>query len=169
MQVMFRPRAASPLRFVFRDCNAWNTAGTTLREWRSSLRAWGMQWCARRPEGSPISSKAWNVTRCRPRRPPSDTRRATNGAPSDVNAHHHPPPRTLVVAISQSGETMDTLMALRHEREQGSMVLSICNTQVASIPRESDAVRSSTRSRACRPRSNGCSTRRQARPDSAGR
>ena len=32
---------------------------------------------------------------------------------------------------------MDTLMALRHAREQGSMVLSICNTQVASIPRES--------------------------------
>lgn len=93
---------------------------------------------------------------------------ATNGAPSDVNAHPHPP-RTLVVAISQSGETMDTLMALRHVCEQGSMVLSICNTQVASIPRESDAVRSSTRSRACRPRSNGCSTRRQARPDSAGR
>lgn len=55
---------------------------------------------------------------------------------------------------------MDTLMALRHAREQGSMVLSICNTQVASIPCESDAVRSSTRSRACRPRSNGCSTRR---------
>lgn len=42
---------------------------------------------------------------------------------------------------------MDTLMALRHVCEQGSMVLSICNTQVASIPRESDAVRSSTRSR----------------------
>lgn len=35
------------------------------------------------------------------------------------------------------------------------MVLSICNTQVASIPRESDAIRSSTHSRACRPRSNG--------------
>lgn len=49
-------------------------------------------------------------------------------------------PRTLVVAISQSGETMDTLMALRHAREQGSKVLSICNTQGASIPRESDAV-----------------------------
>ena len=38
-------------------------------------------------------------------------------------------PRTLVVAISQSGETMDTLMALRHAREQGSKVLAICNTQ----------------------------------------
>ena len=48
-------------------------------------------------------------------------------------------PRTLVVAISQSGETMDTLMALRHAREQGSKVLA-CNTQGASIPRESDAV-----------------------------
>ncbi|MFZ1362875.1 MAG: glutamine--fructose-6-phosphate transaminase (isomerizing) [Candidatus Nanopelagicales bacterium] len=47
---------------------------------------------------------------------------------------------TLVIAISQSGETMDTLMAMRHAREQGTKVLSICNTQGATIPRESDAV-----------------------------
>jgi glucosamine--fructose-6-phosphate aminotransferase (isomerizing) len=49
-------------------------------------------------------------------------------------------PRTLVVAISQSGETMDTIMALRYAREQGSKVLAICNTQGSTIPRESDAV-----------------------------
>ncbi|MFJ9582814.1 glutamine--fructose-6-phosphate transaminase (isomerizing) [Streptomyces acidicola] len=49
-------------------------------------------------------------------------------------------PRTLVIAISQSGETMDTLMALRHAREQGSKVLAICNTNGSTIPRESDAV-----------------------------
>ncbi|MFB8246764.1 glutamine--fructose-6-phosphate transaminase (isomerizing) [Streptomyces sp. NPDC055952] len=48
--------------------------------------------------------------------------------------------QTLVVAISQSGETMDTLMALRHAREQGSKVLAICNTNGSTIPRESDAV-----------------------------
>jgi glucosamine--fructose-6-phosphate aminotransferase (isomerizing) len=48
--------------------------------------------------------------------------------------------RTLVVAISQSGETMDTLMAVRHAREQGSRVLAIVNTHGSSIPRESDAV-----------------------------
>ena len=48
-------------------------------------------------------------------------------------------PRTLVIAISQSGETMDTLMALRHARQQGARVLAICNTQGATIPRESDA------------------------------
>ncbi|WP_166845701.1 glutamine--fructose-6-phosphate transaminase (isomerizing) [Isoptericola sp. BMS4] len=48
--------------------------------------------------------------------------------------------RTLVVAISQSGETMDTLMAVRHAREQGAKVLSIVNTHGSSIPRESDAV-----------------------------
>lgn len=47
---------------------------------------------------------------------------------------------TLVIAISQSGETMDTLMAMRHAREQGTKVLSICNTQGATIPRQSDAV-----------------------------
>ncbi|MDF9815073.1 glutamine--fructose-6-phosphate transaminase (isomerizing) [Streptomyces sp. SPB162] len=48
--------------------------------------------------------------------------------------------RTLVVAISQSGETMDTLMALRHARDQGAKVLAICNTNGSTIPRESDAV-----------------------------
>ncbi|HEX6919943.1 MAG TPA: glutamine--fructose-6-phosphate transaminase (isomerizing) [Actinomycetes bacterium] len=48
--------------------------------------------------------------------------------------------QTLVVAISQSGETMDTLMALRHAREQRARVLAICNTNGSTIPRESDAV-----------------------------
>ncbi|TQK77093.1 glutamine--fructose-6-phosphate transaminase (isomerizing) [Rarobacter incanus] len=48
--------------------------------------------------------------------------------------------KTLVVAISQSGETMDTLMAVRHAREQGAKVLSIVNTHGSTIPRESDAV-----------------------------
>src|SRR5699024_12673517 len=47
---------------------------------------------------------------------------------------------TLVVAISQSGETMDTLMAIRYAREQRAQVLSICNTNGSTIPRESDAV-----------------------------
>jgi glutamine---fructose-6-phosphate transaminase (isomerizing) len=47
---------------------------------------------------------------------------------------------TLVVAISQSGETADTLMAIRHARGQRSKVLAICNTNGATIPRESDAV-----------------------------
>lgn len=47
--------------------------------------------------------------------------------------------KTLVVALSQSGETMDTIMAIRHAREQGAKVISICNTQGSSIPRESDA------------------------------
>jgi glucosamine--fructose-6-phosphate aminotransferase (isomerizing) len=49
-------------------------------------------------------------------------------------------PTTLVVAISQSGETMDTLMAMRYAREQGAKVLSICNSNGSTIPRESDAV-----------------------------
>ena len=48
--------------------------------------------------------------------------------------------QTLVIAISQSGETMDTLMALRYAREQGARVLAICNTVGSTIPRESDAV-----------------------------
>ncbi|GAA2072284.1 glutamine--fructose-6-phosphate transaminase (isomerizing) [Aeromicrobium halocynthiae] len=47
---------------------------------------------------------------------------------------------TLVVTISQSGETMDTLMAIRYARQQRARVLSICNTNGSTIPRESDAV-----------------------------
>ncbi|MGB3377059.1 MAG: glutamine--fructose-6-phosphate transaminase (isomerizing) [Microbacterium sp.] len=47
---------------------------------------------------------------------------------------------TLVVSISQSGETMDTLMAVKYAHERGARTLSICNTQGATIPRESDAV-----------------------------
>ena len=49
-------------------------------------------------------------------------------------------PNTLIVAISQSGETMDTLMATRYAKEQGAKVMAICNTQGATLARESDAV-----------------------------
>ncbi len=49
-------------------------------------------------------------------------------------------PSTSWVAISQSGETADTLQAIRHAREQRSKVLSICNTNGSTIPRESDGV-----------------------------
>ena len=48
--------------------------------------------------------------------------------------------RTLVVSISQSGETMDTLMAVKHARELGALTVSVCNTHGSTIPRESDAV-----------------------------
>ena len=47
---------------------------------------------------------------------------------------------TLVVAISQSGETADTLEAVRHAKQQKAKVLAICNTNGSQIPRECDAV-----------------------------
>jgi len=47
---------------------------------------------------------------------------------------------TLVIAISQSGETLDTLISVRHAREQRCRVLAVCNVKGSSIPRESDAV-----------------------------
>lgn len=47
---------------------------------------------------------------------------------------------TLVIAISQSGETMDLLMAVRHAKAAGARVLAVCNTNSSTIPRESDAV-----------------------------
>ncbi|MEO9138940.1 MAG: glutamine--fructose-6-phosphate transaminase (isomerizing) [Jatrophihabitans sp.] len=48
--------------------------------------------------------------------------------------------QTLVVPISQSGETADTLEAVRHASDQRAKILAICNTNGAQIPRESDAV-----------------------------
>ncbi|MDH2455624.1 glutamine--fructose-6-phosphate transaminase (isomerizing) [Corynebacterium bovis] len=48
--------------------------------------------------------------------------------------------QTLVVAVSQSGETADTLEAVRHAKSQGARVLAVCNTNGSQIPRESDAV-----------------------------
>jgi glutamine---fructose-6-phosphate transaminase (isomerizing) len=47
---------------------------------------------------------------------------------------------TLVIAISQSGETADTLAAVRYARRQRARVLTVSNTVGSSIPRESDAV-----------------------------
>ena len=69
------------------------------------------------------------------------------GVPVDVDLAHEfryrDPvlgPNTLVASISQSGETMDTLMAVKYASERGARTLSICNTQGATIARESDAV-----------------------------
>jgi len=47
--------------------------------------------------------------------------------------------RTLVVAVSQSGETIDTLMALRHARERGAQVIALVNNEQSAIDREADA------------------------------
>lgn len=47
--------------------------------------------------------------------------------------------RTMVISVSQSGETMDTLMAVKYAIEQKATTVSVCNTQSATIPRESDA------------------------------
>ena len=47
--------------------------------------------------------------------------------------------RTLVISVSQSGETMDTLMAVKYAKDRGTLNISVCNTQSATIPRESDA------------------------------
>ncbi|WP_084127879.1 glutamine--fructose-6-phosphate transaminase (isomerizing) [Demequina sp. NBRC 110055] len=48
--------------------------------------------------------------------------------------------KTLVVAVSQSGETMDTIMAVRHAQQQGATVIGIVNAQGSTIAREADAV-----------------------------
>jgi len=46
------------------------------------------------------------------------------------------PAKTLVVTISQSGETADTLAAIRLAKEKGAMTLSICNVRASTIDRE---------------------------------
>jgi glucosamine--fructose-6-phosphate aminotransferase (isomerizing) len=46
--------------------------------------------------------------------------------------------RTLLIVISQSGETADTIAALREAKERGAKILAICNVQGSMITRESD-------------------------------
>lgn len=48
--------------------------------------------------------------------------------------------RSLVIAVSQSGETMDTLESLKYAKSKGCQTFSICNVHHSSIPRESHAV-----------------------------
>ena len=48
--------------------------------------------------------------------------------------------KTLVVAISQSGETADTLAAIREAKSRGARIISICNVVGSSLTRESDGV-----------------------------
>jgi glucosamine--fructose-6-phosphate aminotransferase (isomerizing) len=49
-------------------------------------------------------------------------------------------PETLTVAVSQSGETIDTLEAARHAKAQGSQVIAVTNTVGSSLAREADGV-----------------------------
>ena len=49
-------------------------------------------------------------------------------------------PDTLTLAVSQSGETIDTLEAARHARRQGSPLLAVTNTVGSSLAREADGV-----------------------------
>jgi glutamine---fructose-6-phosphate transaminase (isomerizing) len=49
-------------------------------------------------------------------------------------------PDTLTLAVSQSGETIDTLEAARHARRQGSQVVAVTNTVGSSLAREADGV-----------------------------
>lgn len=48
-------------------------------------------------------------------------------------------PRDIVMAISQSGETADTLAAIKLAREKGAFVYGVCNVISSSIARESDS------------------------------
>ncbi len=48
-------------------------------------------------------------------------------------------PRTLIIAVSQSGETIDTLMAVRRAKEKGAKVIAVVNSINSAIERESDA------------------------------
>ena len=56
---------------------------------------------------------------------------------------YSPPPldgKTLVIAVTQSGETADTIAPTRHAREQGSPIVAVTNTVGSAITREADAV-----------------------------
>lgn len=48
--------------------------------------------------------------------------------------------KTLIVAISQSGETADTLAAVREAKSKGAKIISVCNVLGSSLARESDGI-----------------------------
>lgn len=48
--------------------------------------------------------------------------------------------KTLIIAVSQSGETADTLAAVKEAKRKGAKVISICNVIGSSLTRESDGV-----------------------------
>jgi len=56
--------------------------------------------------------------------------------------YRHPilSPNTLLICVSQSGETADTLAALREAKARGVKTLSICNVRESTLARESDVV-----------------------------
>jgi glucosamine--fructose-6-phosphate aminotransferase (isomerizing) len=69
------------------------------------------------------------------------------GVPARANVgsefRYSPPPldaRTLVIAVTQSGETADTIAPTRFARERGCTVVAVTNTVGSAITRESDAV-----------------------------
>ena len=93
--------------------------------------------CSWWPAAPPITPGCWPST-------PSSTGRGcpsrSSSPANSVTATRFWISHTLVVAISQSGETADTLEAVRHAKEQKAKVLAICNTNGSQIPRECDAV-----------------------------
>ncbi len=69
------------------------------------------------------------------------------GLPARANIgsefRYSPPPldaKTLVIAVTQSGETADTIAPTRHAREQGCPIVAVTNTVGSAITREADAV-----------------------------
>ena len=124
----------SPTRFAAGSARTPGSSSTR----RTSTRAY----CARSTRSSssraaPPPTRAWSPStrsstgRGCPSRSSSPASSATATRSSDRTR--------LVIAISQSGETMDTLMALRHAKAQGARTLAICNTVGSTIPREADA------------------------------
>jgi glucosamine--fructose-6-phosphate aminotransferase (isomerizing) len=61
------------------------------------------------------------------------------GMASELRYGDHPfGPRVLTIAVSQSGETADTLAAVRNAREAGSKVLAVTNVKGSTLAREAD-------------------------------
>ncbi len=72
---------------------------------------------------------------------------AISGLPCEVDVSSEfryrsfvPPGDTLLISITQSGETIDTLMGLRRGKGNGLKTISICNVLGSTVARESDAV-----------------------------
>src|SRR5207247_1571023 len=139
------PTAWWPPRAPRRSCSGSARARTssppTSRRCSSTLAAWS-SWRTARSRSSPptaSSSRPSRGNRSRARRAPSP---ATRSRPGRAFAGAGPGlgPATLLVVVSQSGETADTLAAVEAGHEKGAPVLAVCNVVDSSIARRSSAV-----------------------------
>ena len=101
---------------------------------RHRLRRAATGWCSS-PAARRTTPATWRSTGSRAS---PACRSRSRSPPSSATASRRSAPGTLGIFVSQSGETADTLAALRYVRGQGGRIVSVVNVETSTIARESD-------------------------------